>query len=104
MAERKRSRQVVLGVQCDVVPLKDLSRIPPEVLNGAWELCGPAAEMNMRNHCLRKVISAAYVEGLMHGAGITEEKYAHGTTEACVRDRDAVQTNNAASKTNDWRD
>jgi len=104
MAERKRSRQVVLGVQCDVVPLKDLGRIPREVLDGAWELCGPAAEWNMRNHCLRKVISAAYVEGLMHGAGITEEKYARSTAETCERDRDAVKADNASSKTNDWRD
>ena len=61
---------VHLGPPIPVVPIGDFSRmgLSDEQWAGAWRLCGPAAEKNMKNLELWQVIAAAYLEGLQHGA------------------------------------
>lgn len=61
------------------VPTKDFSAIPEKLLAGAWELVGPSVERNIQKHPLWKVIAAAYIEGVNHGAGAIEA--AHGIKE-----------------------
>jgi hypothetical protein len=59
----------------EMPPGKDFSKLPPGVrLEDAWQVVGPSVEKNMGRAPLWRVIAMAYVEGLMHGAGIAQSK------------------------------
>jgi len=74
-------KQFQFGPRIPLVPVTDFSsmRMSNEQWAGAWRIVGPSVERNMtRGRELWVIITAAYLEGLSHGAAITEEKYNGG--------------------------
>lgn len=74
---RTKPHYVTFGPPIPVVPVGDFSRtgLTQEQWAGAWRICGPSAELNMRRLELWQVIASAYLEGLGHGAGIERERH-----------------------------
>lgn len=74
-----RNYRLAIGPSMPVVPIRDFSRLPAEMLTGAWSIVGPSAEQNMRrDHAGRccelwEVTAAAYLEGLQHGAALQKQ-------------------------------
>lgn len=64
---------VTLGPFVDMPPGSEFSKLPRGVDLGAiWGVVGPSVERNMRSLPLWKVIAMAYVEGLQHGAALSQ--------------------------------
>lgn len=64
-----RDAMVSLGPHVvERVPLSHFSRFKRSDLDAAWNLIGPSVEMNIDRAPIWKVITAAYLEGLLHGA------------------------------------
>ena len=78
-------RSFQFGPRIPLVPVTDFSsmRMPNEEWEAAWRIVGPSVEKNMtRGRELWVVITAAYLEGLSHGAAISELR--DGTTDGTV--------------------
>lgn len=72
----KRPHFISFGPPIPQVPIKDFSTIKlgNKEWKAVWEICGPSVERNLStNTPIWKVIAAAYLEGLSHGSGLTEE-------------------------------
>lgn len=72
----KRPHFISFGPAIPQVPVKDFStiRLTEAMWSSVWEICGPSVERNLaKDTPLWKVIAAAYLEGLSHGSGLTEE-------------------------------
>lgn len=72
----KRPHTISFGPPIPVIPVRDFKsrRLTRQDWEDVWTVCGPSVERNLLNDLpLWKVIAAAYLEGLSHGASLTEE-------------------------------
>lgn len=71
-------RQLVaaaFGPAIPFIPVKDFSRMPHEVIAGAWSIVGPSAMRNLNAGVpLWEIIACAYAEGLNHGSEIERSR------------------------------
>lgn len=78
----KRPHFIPFGPRVDIVPVSDFSRmsLSDEQWAGAWRIVGPSAAKNMTGTTKRgplelwQVITAAYLEGLHHGAELVAQR------------------------------
>ena len=64
---------VPVGPFIEVPSGNHFSKLPSGIdLNAVWGIVGPSVERNMRALPLWKVIAMAYVEGLQHGAALSQ--------------------------------
>lgn len=56
-----------------IVPVSHFTRFKSSDLDEVWRIIGPSVALNINQGPIWKVITAAYLEGLLHGAGLQEE-------------------------------
>ena len=56
-----------------IVPVGHFRRFKSSDLDEAWQIIGPSVALNINRGPIWKVITAAYLEGLLHGAGIQKD-------------------------------
>lgn len=84
MARTKQQHFITFGPAIPVVPVKQFTKfstvgIDKEMFQRAWEIIGPSVEHNMRRQSeMWQIITAAYLEGLSHGAAIERERNVNG--------------------------
>lgn len=79
MVTNKRPVRVAFGPPIPAVPYRDFSKLTHTKTEWAqlWSICGPSVKENMNNDLpLWMIITAAYMEGLLHGYGLAQEKNA----------------------------
>lgn len=100
----KRSHFARFGPAIPIVPVGDFSRaeLTREQWEFLWSIVGPSVEKNMaqgwRNRQLElwQVIAAAYMEGLVHGHGIAQDKAKQSDNPGTPGTRvQAIQPNNS---------
>lgn len=66
-----------IGPKIPLVPIGDFTKCPltSAELEQLWRITGPSAALNLRSNPLWRVITMAYFEGLMHGAGLEAERH-----------------------------
>ena len=71
----KRAHFASLGAPAiPLVPTKDFDRLPHAMLKQAWWLIGPSADRNLSRCAIWEVIAAAYLEGMNHGYGLSQQQ------------------------------
>ena len=80
MAAGLKQARVGIGDVVDIVPIKNFTRCSSAALDAAWQLVGPSAQLNLNRVPIQRVIAAAYLEGVNHGAGVarTDEGSGNG--------------------------
>lgn len=77
MANRARPRFISFGPSIPRVSVTTFTKIrmSREQWDAAWSIVGPSVERNMaRDVPLWRIIAAAYLEGLNHGAGLAAKE------------------------------
>lgn len=64
---------VALGPHVEMPPASHFTRLNGKVdLHDVWKIVGPSVARNVHSLPLWKVIAMAYLEGLQHGAAMSE--------------------------------
>lgn len=90
--KRQKTIPFRLGPDIPLVPIGDFGSMPltHQQWLDLWSVCGPSAQRNMAHTTRRpplelwQVITAAYFEGLIHGAGLAEDGYTQPESPAPI--------------------
>lgn len=68
----RRAHHVQFGPSIPIVPVTHFSkmRLTEQQWSDVWQIIGPSVNRNMDKVPTWKLIAAAYLEGLQHGAGL----------------------------------
>lgn len=74
---KSHMQHVDLGPMAPLVPVRDFSRLrmKGQQWEDVWQIVGPSVARNLMEGCpLWRIIAAAYLEGLQHGAALAQEE------------------------------
>ena len=78
MPPKERTQFVGLGAPAvPLIPHSHFTKFDKETIETAWHLVGPSVAKNLgyyRPAPLWTIFAACYAEGLLHGAGVMQEK------------------------------